>query len=74
MCFLSQVKQTLQEIHIKLTMGPGQNGHHSADGIFKCIFFYENVCILIYISLKSVPKNVIDNKSALINGLAPNRQ
>ena len=29
---------------------PGQNGHHFADDIFKCIFVNEKVCILIQIS------------------------
>ena len=37
---------------------PGQNGHNFADDIFKCIF-------VIRISLKFVPKGLIDNKSAL---------
>ena len=35
---------------------PGQNGCHFAYHIFKCIFFNENVQILIKISLKFVPK------------------
>ena len=29
-----------------------QNGHHSADDIFKCIFMIENLCILIQMLLK----------------------
>ena len=37
------------------TLRPRQIGRHFADGIFKCIFFNENVWILIRISLKFVP-------------------
>ena len=44
----------------------GQNGRNFADGIFKCIFLYENARISIRISLKFVPKGPIDNKSALV--------
>ena len=44
---------------------PGQNGHHFADNIFKCIFVNEKCCILIEIPLKFVPKGAIDNNPAL---------
>ena len=44
---------------------PGQNGCHFADYIFKCIFMNRDFCISILISLKFVPKGVIDNMSAL---------
>ena len=44
----------------------GQNGHHFADDIFKCISMNEVFCILIRISLKFVPKGVIGNKPALV--------
>ena len=37
---------------------PGQNGHHSADDIFKRIFFNENVWISIKISMMFVLKNI----------------
>ena len=37
-----------------------------ADDIFKCIFVNENTRISIQISLKFVPKSLIDNKSALV--------
>ena len=33
------------------TLRPRQHGHHFPDGIFKCIFFNENACIAIEISL-----------------------
>ena len=33
----------------------GQNGRHFEDDILKCIFFNENIWILIEISLKFVP-------------------
>ena len=37
---------------------PEQNSRHFTDGIFKCIFMNENVCILIQISLKFVPEGL----------------
>ena len=45
---------------------PGQNGHHFADNIFRCIFMHENVGILIEISLKFVTKGSTDNNPALV--------
>ena len=42
---------------------PGQNGHHFADNIFRCIFVNENFCILIKISLKFVPKGPFEKKA-----------
>ena len=41
-----------------------------ADDILKRIFLNENVSILIQISLKFVPKGLIDNKSALVQVMA----
>ena len=38
-----------------------QNDRHFADDIFKCIFVNGNVGILIRISLKFVPKGLINN-------------
>ena len=49
---------------------PGQNGHHFANNIFKCIFVNEKVCILIKISLNFVPKGPIDNNPALVYTMA----
>ena len=40
---------------------PGQNGRHFADDIFRCILMKEKFRILIKISLKFVPKGLIDN-------------
>ena len=45
---------------------PGQNGRHSADDMFKCIFLNENIWISNKISLKYVPWGVIDNMTALV--------
>ena len=45
---------------------PGQNGHHFADDIFRCIFMNEKFSILIEISLKFVPKGPIDNNPTLV--------
>ena len=47
-----------------------QNGRPFADDIFKCILMNENVCILIHISLKFVPKGSIDDKPALVQIMA----
>ena len=43
-----------------------QNGRHFADDIFKCIFMNEKLRILIKISLKFVPKCLIDNKPMFV--------
>ena len=45
---------------------PGQNGHHFADDIFRCIFVNVKFWVLITISLKFVPKGPIDNNPALV--------
>ena len=42
----------------------------SADDIFRCIFVNEKFCILIKISLKIVPKGLIDNNAALVQVMA----
>ena len=52
------------------TSGARQNGLQFADSIFKFIFFYDNCCILIQISLKYVPKDPIDDKTALVQTMA----
>ena len=43
-----------------------QNGRHFEDNIFECIYFNENICISIKISLKFVPRGLIDNKVTLV--------
>ena len=50
-----------------------QTGCHIPDDIFKCIFLNENVCILIKISLKFVPKGPINNIPALVQIMAWHR-
>ena len=52
------------------TLRPRQNGLHSADDTFKCIFFNKNVGISIKISLKFVPKGPINNIPALVQVMA----
>ena len=47
-----------------------QNGRHSPDDIFRCIFLNENVCSLINISLKFVPKGQINNIPTLVQIMA----
>ena len=45
---------------------PGQNGWNFADDIFSCIILNKKLCIVIKISLKFVPKGLIDNSQALV--------
>ena len=52
------------------TLRPRQNRRHFADAIFKCIFLNENVWILINISLKFVPKGLINNIPPLVQIMA----
>ena len=44
----------------------GQNGRHFANDIFKSIFCNENLCVLIWISLKGVPKGLIVRNRILV--------
>ena len=48
----------------------GQNGHHFAYDIFRCIFVTEKFCILTQISLWFVPNGPIDNNPALVQIMA----
>ena len=52
------------------TLRPRQNGRHFSDDMFKCIFLDENVWIPIEISLKFVPKCLINNNPALFQIMA----
>ena len=52
------------------TLRQRQTGRHFSDDIFKCDIINEMFCILIWISLKFVPKGSIDNNSALISFMA----
>ena len=45
-------------------------GRYKMDAIFTCIFFNENCCILIKLSLKYVRKGPIDNNPALVQIMA----
>ena len=58
------------------TMRPRQQDRHFSDDIFKCIFWNENVWILLKISPKFVPKVRINNITSIgsDNGLAPTRR
>ena len=56
--------------HLLNTLRPRRNGQHSADDIFKRIFFNENVLISLNISLKFVPKGPINNIPALVQIMA----
>ena len=48
------------------TLRQRQNGRPFADDVFKRIFFNENYCILIQISLEYVPRGPIINMPALV--------
>ena len=52
------------------TLRPRQNGRRFADDTFKRIFLNENVRISSKISLKFVPKGLIDNNPALVQIMA----
>ena len=52
------------------TLRPRQNGRNFAEDIFICIFLNENVWIPIRISLKFVPKCLINNNPALVQIMA----
>ena len=56
------------------TLGPRENGRHSADDIFKCILLNENVWITIKNSLKFVSKRPIINIPALVQIMTWRRQ
>ena len=57
-------------VRVLNTLRPRQNGYLFADDIFKRIFFNENIWILIQISMKSVPKDPINNIPALVQIMA----
>ena len=52
------------------TLRPRQNGRHFADDTFKRIFLTENVWISIKISMKFIPKGLINNIPALVQMMA----
>ena len=52
---------------------PGQNDCNIADDIYKHMFMNEKFCVLIEISPKFVPKDPVDNKSALVQVMAWHR-
>ena len=52
------------------SLRPRQNGRHFADNVFKCIVLNENVWISLKISLKFVPKGLINNLPSLVQIMA----
>ena len=52
------------------TLRPRQNGRHFPDDFFKRIFLNENVWISLKISLKFVPRGLINNIPALLQIMA----
>ena len=61
---------TLFYIQFTADLPPEQNGRHFTENILKRIFMNKNLCILIQISLKFVPKGPIDNKATLVQVMA----
>ena len=53
-----------------ITLRLRQDGPHFSDDIFKFILVHGNVSIFIYISLKYVSNDWIDNKQALVQIMA----
>ena len=71
--FLESLETLVKHRFLTTCMLPsplGQNSRHLADDIFKCIFMNESVCILNRISLKFVPRDPFDNKSAMVQVMA----
>ena len=58
--------KTIHDVFAVNSSPPGQNDHHFADEIFRCIFVNENIYILTKISLKFVPEGTINNNLALV--------
>ena len=56
------------------TLKPRQNGQHFADNIFKRMFFNGNFWILLKISLKFVPKGLINSSIGSDNDSPPSRR
>ena len=65
--YLQVGHQATQTFH---TLRPRQNGRHFADDIFTWIFVNENIWILIKISLKFVPKGIINYIASLVQIMA----
>ena len=61
---------TLPMSDVVSTLRPRQNGRHFPDGILKLNLLNENVWISIEISLKVVPKSLINNIPALVQIMA----
>ena len=69
-CILHLIPCTWEQWLCFNSSPPWQNGRHTTDKIFRCIFLNEKFCIMVKISLKFVPKGPIDNKSALAQVMA----
>ena len=57
-------------VAISNILRPRQHVCRFTDNIFKCIFFNENCCILIKMSLKFVPKDSVNKTPALVQIMA----
>ena len=65
-CLICLLLQFQTEYQYFNWLRPRQNGRHFTDDFFKCIFLNENIQFLIKISLKFVPKGLINNILALV--------
>ena len=66
----TQMRTTVMVTCLSAASWNRQNGRHFADNIFKYIFLNENIWIPIKISLKFVPKGLINNIPALVQIMA----
>ena len=65
-CALFSYGKIITSCDLFNALRPRQNGRHFAVNLFKCIFFNENVWLLLKISLKFVPKGAINNIPAMV--------
>ena len=65
-----EIHRTMNVLWFVNTLRPRQNGRHFADDTFKRIFINENVKFSINISMKFVPKGLINNIPALVQIMA----
>ena len=78
LCYITMVSDvTVLRMHTCIssclwvnTLRPRQNGRRFADDTFKCISLNENARISIKISLKFVPKGLVNNNPALVQIMA----
>ena len=66
MMYWPHISQASYGVSVFNSSPPGQDGHHFAAYIYRCIFVNEKFSVLIKISLKFVPKGLIDSNPELV--------